>query len=64
MGGVKIVTFWSTLIRLAKAWGDAKQQFGPDSWQAMEAHARLKQYESVCLRDDVEMHLGVRVGDL
>lgn len=53
----KIVTFWSTLIRLAREFGNAKQEHGPDSWQAEMAHARLKQYESIVLRDDAEMLL-------
>lgn len=56
----EIITFWSTLIRLATQFGKAKQAYGEDSWQAVQAEERLREYEAVCLRDDASMVLGMR----
>lgn len=52
---VKIVTFWSTLIRYAHDYGQAKLSGDPERIAA--AQAKLEEYEALCLREDVEMKL-------
>lgn len=52
---VKIVTFWSTLMRYAHDLGQARLSGDPERIAA--AQAKLDEYEALCRREDVELKL-------
>ena len=58
---IQINTHFSTLMRLAKAVGDAKKAGDPVA--LAKAQAEHDAYRDLCLKADV-MHLGVPVGSL
>lgn len=58
----KIKTSWSTLMRLAKAVGDAKK-YGTEQ-EIKEAEDELESYRQICLKADGMILDGFTYGDL